>query len=160
MSWSLQIRNGDLSVSGAKLGVVTGGSKLAQDLRCALLTERGSDDLHPTFGSLIDGGRNDAGDWVPSLIGSTDWELIAMRVEAEIRRICLEQQARQVSRSQADRMVYGRSTLSNDELLLQVDRVQMFQAMDSLMVRVSITTGSGQTQTVDVAVSDQAPITT
>jgi hypothetical protein len=160
MSWSLQIRNGDLSVSGAKLGTVTGGSKLAQDLRCALLTERGSDDLHPTFGSLIDGGRNDAGDWVQSLIGSTDWELIAMRVEAEIRRICLDQQARQVFRAQQDRMVYGQSTLSNDELLLQVDSVQMFQAQDTMMVRVSIITGTGQKQTVDVAVSDQTPITT
>jgi hypothetical protein len=36
----------------------------------------------------------------------------------------------------------------------------MFQAQDTMMVRVSIITGTGQKQTVDVAVSDQTPITT
>lgn len=160
MSWSLQLRNGDLATSGARLGQVTGGTKLVQDLRCALLERRGTDDMHPTFGSLIDGGRDEFGNEVDSIIGSSNWQRIAMRVEGEIRRICAEHQQRQVDRAQDDRLRFGESTLTNDELLVKVESVQMSQAQDTLWVSVVLSTGAGRTTTIDVPVISDAALAT
>lgn len=152
MSWSLQIRNGDLALGGAQFGQVTGQAKLAQDLRCAILEQRGHDDMHRGFGSLIDGGYDDFGEYQESVVGSSDWQRVALRVEAEIRRICGEHQARQLERARQDRYQYGQSTLSPDELLLQVSRIDMQQAQDRLLVTVSIITGNGNHVTLNVPV--------
>lgn len=154
MTWSLRLQNGDLSTEGARLGQVTGGQKLVQDLRCALLERRGLDDLHPSFGSLIDGGVDEFGQETPSLIGSVDWERAVTRVEGEIRRIASDHQARQVARAENDRHRYGESTLSNSELLLSVRGVEMTQAQDKLMVRVGLETASGEQFSVDVPITD------
>lgn len=155
MSWSLQLRNGDLALGGAQLGQVTGGAKLVQDLRCAILESRGMDDMHPLFGSLIDGGLDDYGVEQPSIIGTSDWDRIALRVDAEVRRICSEYQRQQLARAREDRYTYGESTLRSDELLLQVNSIQMVQAQDQLMVTVSITTGNGTEKTLDIPVSGE-----
>lgn len=152
MSWSLQIANGDLALGGAQFGQVTGQAKLVQDLRCALLEERGHDDMHPGFGSLIDGGLDDYGVYQQSLIGTTDWSRIALRVESEIRRICQEYQRAQLERARQDRYKFGESTLSQDELLLQISSIEMLQAQDQMMVTVSLITGSGSQVNMNVPV--------
>ena len=154
MSWSLRLQNGDLSTEGTKLGQVSGGQKLIQDLKCALLERRGLDDMHPSYGSLIDGGRDEFGREVPSLIGSVDWERAGIRVEGEIRRIATEYQARQVRRAENDRYRYGESTLSNSELLLSIQQISMTQAQDKLMVRVLLDTATGEQISIDVPISD------
>lgn len=159
MSWSLKLRNGDLVTGGARLGVVTGADKLVQDFRCALLTERGSNGYHQSFGSVIDGGVTEAGDQIVSIIGSNDWERAALRVEGEIRRIASDYQSQQLRRAQKDRYTYGESTLSNSELLLEISDVDMVQAQDTLFVRVTITTGAGDTIPLNVPVTNQPIIT-
>lgn len=106
--------------------------------------------MHPSFGSLIDGGIDDLGTEQPSMIGSHDWERTALRVEGEIRRICADYQRQQLARARADRYAYGKSTLSNDELLLQINDISFQQAQDQLMVTVHITTGNNQTQRIDL----------
>jgi hypothetical protein len=159
MSWSLKLRNGDLATGGARLGQVTGANKLVQDLRCALLTHRGHNEYHPRYGSIIDGGRTDAGDEAVSIIGSTDWERVALRVEGEIRRISADHQQQQLARAQKDRYTYGESTLSNDELLLEVTDVAMTQAQDALFVQVTLTTGTGKAIPLNIPVTDQPVIT-
>lgn len=154
MSWSLELRNGDLTVGGARLGQATGPQKLVQDLRCALLEHRGHDEFHPEYGSLIDGGVDEYGVEAPSIIGQDDWSRVTMRVEAEIRRICLSHQQTQVLRAKADRVIYGESTLTNDEVLLAVESVEMQQAEDKLMVRVTLNTGDEQPVIIDVPVAE------
>src|SRR3954464_5179233 len=136
MSWSLELRGGDLALGGTQLGTVIGPRKLVQDLRCALLEPRGLDDAHPTYGSLLDSGRDDNGVEVASVFGTNNWERIALRVEGEIRRIAALQQQTQLSRAQSDRHTYGTSTLTPDELLVRVSSVQMYQAQDTLLARV------------------------
>lgn len=159
MSWSLQLRNGDLALSGNRLGQVTGAPKLVQDLRCAILEPRGTDDAHPKYGSLIDGGRDDKGNEVRSLIGESDWDLIALRIESEIRRIGSDHQQRQIERAKRDRFTYGQSTLVNDELLADIEHIDMFQAQDRLLVSVTVKTGQNQTFTIDVPISETIPVT-
>lgn len=158
MSWSLQLRNGDLALGGTRFGQVTGSQKLIQDLRCALLEHRGHDDMHPLFGSMIDGGRNEAGIEVSSIIGTNDWERIAMRVEGEIRRIGAEHQQRQIERAKQDRYRYGESTLENSELLLSVQDVDMIQVQDTLLVKVILETGSGTQTNITIPISN-IPVT-
>jgi hypothetical protein len=155
MSWSLKLRNGDLATGGARLGQVTGPEKLVQDFRCALLTHRGSNEYHLRFGSTIDGGTTDAGDEAVSIIGSTDWERIALRVEGEIRRIAAEYQEQQLARAQKDRYTYGESTLTASELLLEVSEVDMSQTQDALFVQITLTTGAGNTIPLNIPVTDQ-----
>lgn len=152
MSWSLQLRNGDLALDGARLGQVTGSQKLVQDLRCALLEPRGTDDLHPLFGSMIDGGRDESGRYVPSVIGEDDWERAELQIYSEIQRIVSEHQQRQIIRSQQDRRVYGESTLSMGELLVSLVDVSMTRAQDMLMVHVTLRNGDGSTTQVDIPV--------
>ena len=153
MSWSLQLRNGDLVSDGAQLAQVTNQNKLIQDLRCAILERRGTDDMHPRFGSLIDGGYDDQGNWVSSLIGEDEINFVVTQVESDLRKIALEHQSRQAARAQDDRLVYGASTLNNPELLMEVRNVRFIQSQDKLMVTVSIRTGGNQDLDIDVPIS-------
>jgi hypothetical protein len=150
MSWSLGLSNGDLSLSGARLSAISGAEKLVQDLRCALLEPRGNDDMHPRFGSTIDGGLDDSGNDVPSVIGVSDVNYVALRIQAEIQRIAGEYQQQQLARAENDRYVYGESTLNNGELLLSIASIKFFQIQDTLVVEVHIQTGSGSTIPITV----------
>lgn len=149
MSWSLQLRNGDLTIGGASLGTVNNQAKLVQDLRCAILERMGTDPDHPWFGSLIDGGRLN-GVEQESLIGTSNWNLAALSIEAEIRRIVSQYQTQQINRTQADRTTYGKPTLTPQELLMSVANVEFFQAQDNLLCRVTLVTGTGTELPINV----------
>src|SRR3954462_6416197 len=102
MSWSLQLRGGDLVIGGASFGVATQQQKLIQDLRCAILERMGTDEDHPWFGSLIDGGRLNGVDQ-PSIIATDNWNMAVLAVESEIRRIVDQYQKAQIIRTERDR---------------------------------------------------------
>lgn len=160
MSWSLELRNGDLNLSGTKLGQATGAQKLVQDLRCAILEPRGNDDMHPNFGSIIDGGIDKFGREVESVIGSSDWAFVALRVQNEIQRLSQELQQRQISRAKNDRYTYGESTLDPQEMLLALSGLQLLQVQDTLVVQVTLTTGSGREIPITVPVADGTVLST
>lgn len=152
MSWSLQLRNGDFILDGARLGQVSGAQKMVQDLRCWLLEPRGTDDAHPTFGSTIDGGIDDFGNYQSPVIGQDDWQRAAVFIQSEISRITSAYQANQVQRSKQDRLDYGESTLSLGEMLVTVTGINMAQAQDLLMVSVNIKNGDGTVSSLDVPI--------
>lgn len=145
MSWSLELRNGDLALGGSRLGQVTGAQKLVQDLRCKILEPRGNDDMHTSLGSTIDGGIDELGNDIASVIGIADWEYVSLRIQNEIRRITNEHQRVQLARAQDDRYRYGESTLLNTELLVDVTSIQFNQVADTLFVQVQLVTGQGDT---------------
>ncbi len=155
MSWSLQLsHDGDLVTRGTQLAQVTNQQKLVQDLRCAILERRGTDDMHRTFGSLIDGGYDERGNWYEGMIATDDdIEYIVAQVDSELRRIAADHQARQVVRSQNDRYTYGESTLNNAELLESVTDIHFVQAEDKLMVTVYLKTAVGQPFTINLPIS-------
>lgn len=159
MSSSLAVHNGDLFLSRGGFATVTNSSKLVQDLRLALLESRGFDDMHPEFGSLLDGGLDQYGNYVNSTIGETNWSFIAMTVEGEIRRVAKEHQVKQLQRSKNDRLTLGRSTLDPGELLLEIQSIRMVQAQDSLSVNVTLITGSDQEISLDIPITNQPIIT-
>jgi hypothetical protein len=150
MSWSLDLQNGDLSLSGTNLGRVTGSQKLVQDLRCFILEKMGTDESHPWYGSLIDGGINETGEFELGFIGETDWEIAALTVQAEIRRIVGRYQELQARRLEDDRLTYGSSTLDANEVLLGISGIQITQAQDKMMVTIGLNTGTGSSLTLNV----------
>jgi hypothetical protein len=149
MSWSLQLRGGDLVIGGSTFGTVTGQEKLVQDLRCAILERMGTDEDHPWFGSLIDGGRLNGVEQA-SIIATDNWEMAVLAVESEIRRIVDQYQKAQIVRSEKDRTTYGKPTLLPGEILMGVSNIQFYQAQDNLLCRVTLITGADGEITVNV----------
>lgn len=149
MSWSLQLRGGDLVIGGASFGTTTGQNKLVQDLRCAILERMGTDEDHPWFGSLIDGGRLNGVDQ-SSIIATDDWDVAVLAVEGEIRRIADQYQKQQIARNERDRTTYGKPTLTPGELLMGIGDIQFYQAQDNLLCRVTLITGADANVTVNV----------
>lgn len=133
MSESLRLRNGDLALNGRSFDVVSGGEKVMQDLRCALLTQLGSYENQPEFGSSLD-----------SFIGLANGRDTATLVQAEIQRICAAYQRQQISRNQADGVRFGRMTVTPSETLLAVDKMETVEIEDRLIIVITLKTGSGQ----------------
>lgn len=153
MSWSLQITHGDFQVESAHLGTVTAQAKLVQDFRCAILEQMGTDNLHPDFGSLIDGGTTPEGVTSNGVIGETDLNLVALVIETEINRIARYMQRAQLSRAKSDKMTYGKATLVPQEVLLQLNGIDMTQTEDKIKVIVHLTSASNANFDIDLAVN-------
>jgi hypothetical protein len=143
MSWSLEIENGDLQFGSAGLNVVTGSQKLTQDLACDLLEPMGTDPLHPSFGSVIDGGYDTNGNYVQGVIGQSNDASTGSAVGNEVSRICQNYQTQQIARNQADVATYAKSTLTADEALLAVMGIQVEQVQDQALVTATLQTGAG-----------------
>lgn len=144
MTWSLQVSRGDLALSGGSLGTVSNENKLLQDLRHYLLERMGTDDLHPGYGSLIDGGTLPSGRNVPSAIGGWDFRSLKVDIEMDIRRIAVEYQRRQLARAKSDRLRYNKTTLTPGEILAELSFIEFTQNEDALLVNIGVVSGSGQ----------------
>lgn len=144
MSWSLLIANGDIAFNGRDMTQVEGAQKVVQDLACCILEPMGTDDMHPYFGSLIDGGTAPDGTFNSGVIGEPNNNFTATYVGVEIERICHQYQAQQKDRYTADVAVYGRSTITASEALLNVQTVVATSAQDHLLIHATLDTGSGE----------------
>lgn len=116
------------------LGVVTGRNKTFQDLKLWLLESMGTDPMHPEYGSLLDGGRLPNGRVVDSFIGSDQSSV--HRVEEEIARIVTSFMSQQKKRIDRDLASFGKTTVSDSEIIDRVVSIDS-QIFDSkLVVRV------------------------
>lgn len=152
MSWSFLIRNGDLAQDGPGYAKATAGTKLGQDLRCALLTRRSSNPDEPSFGSILNGGVAADGTALTPLTGSSDWDRVALLVESEIRRVGREYQSYQADRTRNDQAVYGTTTLTDDEVLASIDSIDFVSVEDNLLVNVTISSLAGRQQALTLPV--------
>ena len=144
MTWSLHVTRGDLALTGGHLTTVSNEAKLIQDLRHYLLERMGTDDLHPQYGSLIDGGTLPSGRNVPSPIGGWDWDAITTDIEVDIRRITAAYQRMQLSRAKSDRLRYNKTSLTAGEILAELSFVNFEQQLDKLHVHIGVVSGTGQ----------------
>src|SRR4051812_30826669 len=132
MSWSLQIHNGDFVTDGNQISTVIRQAKMLQDLRLWILERMGTDDLHPGYGSLIDGGTRPDGSEAFGVIGESDFDFAILQVEQDLRRIITEYQGRQLSRAKVDRTIYGRGTLTPEEVVIDVPSIDFIQQQDTM----------------------------
>lgn len=162
MSWSLQVRRtrdengrlvpgGDLVLNGTSMSTVTNEQKLVQDLSHWILERMGHDPLHPNYGSLLDGGVDQTGKEIESVIGKGNYGLIRMEIEAEIRRIAAAYQRMQIDRATRDRNRYNKSTLTSGEILAAVTSITFAQNADALTVRVTIQSARSNQATLNLA---------
>jgi hypothetical protein len=149
MSWSLQLRNGDLVIDRGRLGHVTGVQKLAQDIRCHILESMGTDPLHPDFGSVLDGGTLEDGTEVASIIGETDPEAIRSFVTTELNRILTEHQNKQIERAETDRLRYNKTTLTYGEVLDDAE-VNIGMTGDLLVVQIILHSKTGEERRIAI----------
>lgn len=154
MTYSLHLRNGDLNFAGpGGYAVVSGRQKLIQDLKNWLLEPQGSDPFHPEYGSILNGnaaGMPEAEDFIGSVL--TSEKLI--QIEAEVRRVLGAYQRQQLDRLNQEVISYGgKNTFSQGEILYSVEAVDVHQVADTVLVRVSITTGDGSQLSFSQAVT-------
>jgi hypothetical protein len=143
MSWSLRIAHGDLGFNGHQMTTVEGGEKIVQDLGSCVLEPMGTDDMHPSFGSLIAGGIQSDGTYNEGIIGQPNDAYAASFVDAEIQRIITQYQAQQADRHGRDIATYGRSTLTASEVVLTVQQIAATAAQNQLLVTANLQTGTG-----------------
>jgi len=149
MTWSLQLRNGDLAIDRDRLNTVTDWQKLLQDLRIRLLTRLGTDPLHPDFGSTLDGGTRPDGIEIPSVIGETDSSVIRSAITVEVRRILSDYQAVQANRKRLDLMSYGSNSLTDTEILNGAE-INVATSPTMVVVQVVVATGGGETKQISL----------
>lgn len=147
MTYSFAILGGDLALGGpGGLATVAGTGKLLQDLRCRLLEPVGTDPVNPTYGSTLDGGIDAAGAQIVSNIGSMLAPEVMLEIEAEVIRCLQVQQKEQIARIKREQQDFGGQTyVTSDEILYQIVSVESTQVRDTLIVKVVIGTGGGQT---------------
>jgi hypothetical protein len=144
MSWSLRIKNGDLSVDGGTYDSITGPEKLVQDLRCWVLEPQGNDVMHPDYGSILLGGVSPNGEQIPSPVGGYFSAEDLLRIESEIRRVIAAYQGQQRDRLAMDTVRYGgKNTMSPGEILLSIRNISIIQSADNALCFVSLVTGNG-----------------
>lgn len=158
MTWSLKVSNGDLTLSNAGLGTVTAEQKLVQDLRCFILEKMGTDDMHPTWGSLIDGGTLPNGQESSGIIGQTEADFVRLELENEIRRIVGAFQQQQLERARNDQVIYSKATLTKGEVLFDLTDITLEQVEDQMNITLSLQTGSGDQLTLDTSLFNPAII--
>lgn len=153
MTWSLKLTNGDLTIDGSHLGTVSNESKMVQDLRCQLLEKMGSDDLHPEFGSLIDGGVTPDGIIYESIVSDEDMEMAQLRIHSELQRVIQDYQNRQLDRARADKMRYNKQSLTEREIIRNIESINFVQNLDQLIVQVKVSTLGNSVETIDLTIN-------
>lgn len=149
MSNNFKISGGDLVVGAGRVyDRVSGISKLQQDLGLWLLEKIGTDLSTPTYGSRLDGGVID-GEIIQSYIGQSSTDSRVREIIAEVRRVLELYQETQINKMQLEMAQFnGKHTLSGDEILASIDSVDAAIQADLIVVKVIISTGTGNSLTL------------
>lgn len=139
MSFSLELKNGDLGLSGTSFGTVINAAKLQQDLVSAILTPLGFEALHPEFGSILE---EDLINPEVQIIGSKDFHHAAALIRSELIRLCQNYQVQQIARNEDDAIKFGKPTLTPGEVLLRVVNIKFVQAEDHLLCTLVLEIGN------------------
>lgn len=153
MTWSLQLSHGDLHRNGSELAKVTDENKIVQDLRCQFLYQMGLDDLHPDFGSILDGGVTPDGVIRETMIGMDDKEYAKSLIYSEVQRVIADYQEKQLARAKMDKMVYGKATLTRREVIASISSINVIEYLDSLNVEITLQTGDNTLRNIQLSVS-------
>lgn len=149
MSNNFKISGGDLVVgAGRTYERVSGITKLQQDLELWLLEKIGTDPSTPTYGSSLDGGVID-GVTLPSYIGQSSTDGRVREIIAEVRRLLELYQETQVNKMRLEMAQFsGKHTLTGDEILASIDSVDAAVQADIVIVKVAISTATGNSLTL------------
>ncbi len=128
------LRGGDLVLAGDRFAMVEGMARVQQQIGLCLREPYGSDRFHTGWGSVL-----------PTWIGRVIDANVSAEVKAEILRV-----VKNFIRSQDDavrsRAVAGlRPVVTAEEMVTDVSDIRVQQGQDSLIVKVTLRTGSAKT---------------
>lgn len=150
MTWSLQLRNGDIQKGkGNSLATTTGYRKVEQDLFAWIMTELGESVFTPSFGSMIEfepGGMIELGTGDVLYVNEDRIQLII----SEIHRIIEEYQKRQLSRLRLEVAMYGGKHTFDPGEIIQDYRLEYEDVLDSLYVDIYLSLLSGVEGTLEI----------
>ena len=151
MTWSLALQNGDLSLNSSNgFETVTNEDKLVQDLRCHLLEKMGDDDLHPEFGSLLNGGTLPDGTSHNGYIGEQDDDITVLGIQSEITRVVNNYQEQTLARAKTDKLTYGKATLTHGEVLYDLNAVKVQKDLDKVNITIDFTSAKNNQKTLEI----------
>lgn len=144
MSKSLSIAAGDLTVTGRHYDTVTGVDKLKQDLKCLMIERVGTDPATPDFGSQFE---------TDAYIGNVYSEILAAEARADVQELLQSYQSAQLEKIKQETIAYnGLNTLSADEVIQNIDSIDSVFSVDTLVIRVTLTTLANTQIKIDVPV--------
>ena len=133
MTWSLGLTaDGDLALGSHGFVQVSNEQKLVQDLRCELLEPKNTNKFYPNYGSKLD----------ENLIGEviTNQEDLGLQIESEIADVINRYKNRQFVRAKADKMTFGKATLTRREVLIDFSITRLEQNEGAANVEINLTT--------------------
>lgn len=137
VTFSLAVQNGDLSLLGSQLAIVSGTPKLAQDLQLWILESYGGDRFHPAMGSTLE-----------AYIGSVINPATSVTMQNEVLRVLANYQRVQQLGFTANPQLYSLA-----ELLYSINDVSATISYDTVTAAVSVTSAAGQQATVTASQS-------
>ncbi len=130
---TLMLRNGDLVVGSAGHQVVEGTAKIRQDLALALGEPYGDDRFHPEWGSML-----------PNYIGEPATDEVQALVTSETARVLQAYIDSQSADVLQDSLAAQRSRYATADVVRQVNGVEAAVEVDTIHLKVSLTTQAGQ----------------
>ena len=132
------LSDGDLVIgTNSDLQMATGLTKVAQDVRGALLEPIGNDRFHPGWGSSLD-----------TYIGAPALVDVEQTVLTEVNRVVGNLAAVQRDQIESQALQGGDTTWSTDEVLAGVTGVSVQQSTDTVAVAITLGTVAGETTTI------------
>lgn len=135
------IQNGDLVLGHGGFQAVSGTAKVRQDLGIALREPLGCDRFHPRWGSVL-----------PNFVGEPITKRIGAQVEAEVYRVVRNYMATKANQMQTEFLRGQKASLTADEVVVNITKVDVAWNMDRLFIRVSLETAGGGNTTLVTSV--------
>lgn len=129
---SFAIQNGDLVLGQGGFQSVSGTAKVRQDLGIAMREPLGCDRFHPRWGSVL-----------PNFVGEPITQRIGPQVEAEVYRVVRNYMAAKANQMQAEFLRGQKASVTADEVVVNITKVDVAWSMDRVYVRVSLETAGG-----------------
>lgn len=142
MSKSFLVVSGDLVTAGRSFETVRGTAKLLQDLKHRIIERIGTDPATPEFGSRFESD---------TYIGESYTKELEMEARAEIISLIQDYQQEQLAKIKAEIVRYsGDHTLDPNEVIDTINSIESVSIGTTILLRISLTTLSGQSVRVDV----------
>lgn len=139
---TLALKNGDLVVGPAGHATISGTKKIRQDLALALGEPYSDDRFHPEWGSLL-----------PNYIGEQVGPELQSLVISEAARVIQAYVDGQAAEIQKDALSSSMSRYDTTDVVKQVNGVDATLGVDTIYVKVSLTTQANQTVTLSRTVA-------
>jgi len=131
-------------IRGRSFDLVQGKDKLIQDLSLRIMEQIGTDPSFPELGSHFDTGE---------YIGQVYTVELEDAAREEVQGIIQQYQREQLEKIKAETIIFdGQNTLAPDEVIHTIDKIESVTVGTTILLRVSLSTLSGQSVRIDVPV--------